>query len=175
MLTTIKNVVFISAFTGDDDLENRLSTRELSVSLKALGAKFTPVKGVYKGKTEDSFMVELDDTVNLKTLLGLSLHFNQECIMHVGDKQDAYLLGFEIGMKYTTELGKFHEIDWVEIGNEVGRGGPATPKNCRTSCPACQAGGADRAGPSYRQPNQGGGLGTSVCQRLRLCSEPGRA
>lgn len=114
MLNTIKNVVFISAFTGNDDLENRLSTRELKVSLSALGANFTPVKGKYKGKTEDSFMVHLEDNIDVKTLLGLGLHFNQECIMWIGDKQQAYLLGFENGMKYTTELGIFHEIDEKE-------------------------------------------------------------
>jgi len=108
----MNNVVFISAHTENNNFsENATQTEHLETSLRALGAKFTPVNGTYKGVSESSFMVEIDDTVNLKTLLGLSLHFNQECIMHIGTHNMAYLIGFNDGRKYTTDIGRIHEID----------------------------------------------------------------
>ena len=59
--------------------------------LKDHDFKFTTCKGVYKGVSEDSFIVLLDSYNQLEVLQDLSRVYNQECILYSDSNRMSYL------------------------------------------------------------------------------------
>ena len=87
------NFIIISAeIEGKCPVENVEATRQLVNSLDALESKYKHCEGMYEGRKETSFLVELTKKNNLQMYLGVSNHFDQECILHVNFQREAFLV-----------------------------------------------------------------------------------
>jgi hypothetical protein len=76
--------------------------------LKRAGLPFKAVDGVYKGKTERSYVVPLSGRVSLVKLCDLAHTFKQESILSVYGSGEAFLVDPRTyGMEY---LGVWHSV-----------------------------------------------------------------
>ncbi len=92
-----------------------LNTGELSderATLRALGFEFKPVTGVYKTVTEDSYVVLLKQTDDLKKLMDLAAQHEQESILFLDERRNAKLVYLKDNS--TEPLGRFTKVSEVE-------------------------------------------------------------
>ncbi len=91
---------------------NQHNTNALRHSLSVLGLYFETVKGIYKGVSEDSFMVMgVQSSSMLERLEGLAALFNQESILVVDQHSNAFLRFMDGGV---VGIGKFGQVDSID-------------------------------------------------------------
>lgn len=103
-------IILLSAERSELSTElNQHNTNALRYSLSTLGLYFESVKGMYKGVSEESFMVfGVTSNLMLNRIMGLANLFNQESILTVGLNRDANLVYLEDGRK--EHLGAFDQV-----------------------------------------------------------------
>jgi len=85
-----EKIVILSACQGNH--LDPMNTEHLKAILEESKALFAKVKGVYKGVEEMSFMVVLQEDVQLKILKEIAFEtFNQESILYRDNENRAYL------------------------------------------------------------------------------------
>ena len=78
--------VLMSAETSfNNDQDNSKATKHLANWLTNRGYTYTPCIGVYKGKKETSFMINVTNCAALDSLKQLSGKLHQECILTMMD------------------------------------------------------------------------------------------
>lgn len=104
-----KQVVILSATKDNDSIENtNFRTKTLKNVLTDINLAFAEATGVYKGKTETSFVVVVnsqDDIENLKSLAFNS--FQQESILVQDSNQEAFLV---FNNNKTLNLGRLEAV-----------------------------------------------------------------
>ena len=101
----------ISACTGNPFTDS-VQTAALERDLLKSGFEFKKVKGVYKGVSEDSFLVSVVDTpLEEAALKILARDFNQESILYVDGNRNATLIFVDFNNESKQLLkGKFQAV-----------------------------------------------------------------
>lgn len=104
-----KQVVILSATKNGDSIENtNFRTKTLRGVLGDIRLPFSEATGVYKGQTETSFVVVVNDNFDIDTLKSLAFkNFDQESILVQDANQEAYLI-FSDGSRL--ELGRLEQV-----------------------------------------------------------------
>lgn len=102
------NKIIFSVFRDEFADSNEKSHRSTILALNGLGIETTEVLGVYKGSSEKSIMVTLND-YTMDNVLTIAKLFNQESILISDNK--AYLLYLE---GETVSLGGLVEVSEIE-------------------------------------------------------------
>jgi len=101
--------------------ENLERTTELEDYLKTNEFSFEQVKGVYEGKEETSFKIDITPAVSIGGLLSLALNsFEQDCILAAYSNGKARLLGDGFASELTTVnfVDEKPEGDYTEFTRE---------------------------------------------------------
>ena len=108
-MNTVQQVVIMSAELSSLTAgENSRRTELLNDMITELRLPFKPAKGVYKGTSESSFVVVVNDQADIGTLAGFAFKsFGQESILHQDSNQLARLI-FSDGKMET--LGKLVQV-----------------------------------------------------------------
>ena len=104
----------ISAHTGNNVEINSNNTLALIDSLIGLKAKFRACTGSYKGVQEQSFLVKMDHRINLKVMISLVKHFNQDSGLLLDNNIGTLFYG---NGRIEKLEGQFQEIDKNEAMN----------------------------------------------------------
>ena len=94
-MLTRETVMIISADRSDRGfVTNRARMRMLRDDLDILARqgkiRFAPALGFYNGESEQSFVVVVQDAAAIKTILGLGMYYEQECVL-LRDDSGVYL------------------------------------------------------------------------------------
>ncbi|QGF20952.1 hypothetical protein MA13_gp08 [Pectobacterium phage MA13] len=92
------------------DLKNDSNTAELN-RLLSYSYHYGPAMGCYKGKLEDSFVVQVDDFREVGHLVELAERFKQESILLVDSRDKAFL--YVLGTKEMRPLGPLYQTDRI--------------------------------------------------------------
>ena len=125
MLTNKRLTLIVSAFQGRETLAvNHANTEDLRHYLAiATSGDIIPSIGHYKGDTEKSFVVHLNDTIEAFNIYRHVIdHYNQECVVFASYEDAAIALWYDesavkigthfirgTGLGYTTVNGE----DWI--------------------------------------------------------------
>lgn len=106
-------IILLSAERSNLDSEvNQHNTNSMRYSLARLGLYFESVNGVYKGVSEDSFMVfGIQSKPMFDRIVNLAALFNQESILVVDSDSSARLEYLESGE--SVNIGTFTQVDSV--------------------------------------------------------------
>jgi hypothetical protein len=109
-MNTVQQVVILSAeLQGLSQAENNRRTILLNDMISELGLSFKTAKGVYKGVSENAFVVIVNNQLDIETLANFAFRsFTQESVLHQDSNQLARLI-FADGS--TELLGKLVQVD----------------------------------------------------------------
>ena len=93
-MNTVQQVVILSAELSKlSSVENDRRTVLLNDMIAELKLSFKPAKGVYKGSSESSFVVIVNDQADIDTLANFAfISFGQESVLHQDSNQLARLI-----------------------------------------------------------------------------------
>lgn len=106
---TTKTIFVSGELSSLSKLDNNERTNKLRSILLIGGYNFKPIKGYYKGISEESFAIEVN-TKELKELKKIAKSFNQESILVINNKTLKASLVF-LQDDTRVKLGIFHEVD----------------------------------------------------------------
>lgn len=94
-MNTRETVIIISAARSDRGIASNLASKnmlrqDLDVLARQGKIRFAPALGFYQGDAEHSFVVVIQDASAIKTVLGLGVYYDQECIL-IRDDSGVYL------------------------------------------------------------------------------------
>lgn len=104
------NKIIFSVFRDEFADSNEKSHRSTILALNSLGIETTEVLGVYKGSSEKSIMVALND-YTMDNVLTIAKLFNQESIL-ISDNFKASLIFLDGGNNIV--LGQLTEVSEIE-------------------------------------------------------------
>jgi hypothetical protein len=109
-MNTVQQVVILSAELSSLDAgSNARRTVLLNDMISELGLSFKAAKGVYKGVSENAFVVIVNNQLDIETLANFAFRsFAQESVLHQDSNQLARLI-FADGR--TELLGKLVQVD----------------------------------------------------------------
>ena len=109
-MNTVRQVVILSAELSSLDAgSNARRTVLLNDMISELGLSFKTAKGVYKGVSENAFVVIVNNQLDIETLANFAFRsFAQESVLHQDSNQMARLI-FADGR--TELLGKLVQVD----------------------------------------------------------------
>lgn len=93
-MNMVQQVVILSAeLSGLPSISNDRRTTLLNDMIAELKLSFKPAKGVYKGSSENSFVVIVNDQADIDTLANFAfISFGQESVLHQDSNQLARLV-----------------------------------------------------------------------------------
>lgn len=93
-MNMVQQVVILSAeLSGLPSISNDRRTTLLNDMIAELKLSFKPAKGVYKGSSEKSFVVIVNDQADIDTLANFAfISFGQESVLHQDSNQLARLV-----------------------------------------------------------------------------------
>lgn len=101
-----KHVVILSAFVSDETRERNLDRHDnLQMDLITSNYQYKIVNGAYKGQDEVSMVVTLQDESEVRDLLSLANHYNQDSILVLKPYTREAILLFTNGQR--DSLGTF--------------------------------------------------------------------
>jgi hypothetical protein len=108
-MNTVEQVVILSAELSKlSSVENDRRTVLLNDMITELRLPFKPAKGVYKGSSENSFVVVVKDQADIDALTGFAFKgFGQESVLHQDSNQLARLIYADGKME---TLGKLVQV-----------------------------------------------------------------
>lgn len=111
MRSRYRKTATISAELSNLQIEdNKLRTDCLREALRRLGADIRTFEGCYKGSVETSFMVALEGSVTLQTIVNLAQEYNQESILTIDEELNTTLLYMDGRVE---NLGLYQEVkEW---------------------------------------------------------------
>ena len=94
-MNTRETVIIISAARSDRGIAANLARKnmlrnDLDVLARQDKIRFAPALGFYQGDAEHSFVVVVQDASAIKTVLGLGVYYDQECVL-IRDASGVYL------------------------------------------------------------------------------------
>lgn len=102
MNPTLKPFVLCALNTGESIDYELAYLRDYGFSVK-------PLHGIYKRKVENSYLIIIEDSVDLKRLERVLIGRNQESYLYVDENRYGKLVSLEGAME-STPLGKFTEV-----------------------------------------------------------------
>jgi len=114
----MKNSIIISAELSTlDTLENQLRTKQLIKDLNRLEIPFTTVNGMYKGSTEQSFIIESEFCSHAE-IFKLAVKYKQEAVLVLN--HDCIGTLYYMDNSSPDIIGKFKALDsYTRIGHNV--------------------------------------------------------
>ena len=114
-MNTRETVIIISAARSDRGIAANLARKhmlhnDLDVLARQDKIRFAPAFGFYQGDAEHSFVVVVQDASAIKTVLGLGVYYDQECVL-IRDDSGVYL----VYMQYFPQLHRAPE----RIGSDL--------------------------------------------------------
>ena len=109
-----QQVIILSANQNDNRHErNRQLHENLKACLSDCGLRFKEATGAYKGQTEDSVVVLVNNETDIQTVKDFAFKsFNQESVLYQDSNQEAYLL-YQNGT--TEQLGRLEQVNPKEV------------------------------------------------------------
>jgi len=94
-MRTRETVMIISAARSDrgvaaNFVRQKMLQDDLDVLARQGKIRFSPALGFYQGESEHSFVVVVQDASAIKTILGLGVYYDQECVL-LRDDSGVYL------------------------------------------------------------------------------------
>lgn len=94
-MNTRETVIIISAARSDRGIATNLARKkmlrdDLDILAEQGKIRFAPALGFYQGDAEHSFVVVVQDASAIKTVLGLGVYYEQECVL-IRDDSGVYL------------------------------------------------------------------------------------
>ena len=105
-----QQVIILSADQNDNNYErNRQLHENLKACLTDCGFTFKEATGTYKGRTEDSVVVLVNNQTDIETVQDFAFKsFNQESVLYQDANQEAYLI-YNDGK--TEQLGRLEQVN----------------------------------------------------------------
>jgi hypothetical protein len=105
-----QQVIILSADQNDNNHErNRQLHENLKACLDDCNLRFKEATGAYKGKTEDSVVVIVNNETDIETVKNFAFKsFNQESVLHQDANQEAYLV-YADGT--TEQVGRLEQVN----------------------------------------------------------------
>jgi hypothetical protein len=120
-----QQVIILSAESDKKTPEqNNATTRILKHCLEDCNMLFGEAMGMYKGTSENSFVVVIQDIEEIKILKDFAFkNFNQESIIYQDANQEAYLINNNGTHEQLGELAEVSEIDAINLDSYTLFGG----------------------------------------------------
>ncbi len=119
-----KDVVIISAHRKElKETENTCRHHNMGIALHNLKFKYCAAVGAYEHNIESSYVVEIDNNSDLRTLISLAKEYDQDCVLYA-DKHRVASLRYPNGN--IENIGRLECVDKkvaTALGNYTKAGG----------------------------------------------------
>ena len=113
-----KNIVILTAFLNNQPFELNVDQNKSlkKIIIKELGFnQVAKCEGVYKGDSEEGFIVGVKKPEDVTKLLDIADFYSQESILYVDELGQAYLIGYDKGTRFDQHIGTYTRLEKEEI------------------------------------------------------------